>query len=142
MRAGTADRGSAAIELAILAPVAIIFFIAVMMAGRLGLARQAAEAAAYDAARTASLARTEDAAADQARDAAARSFAAQGIRCQSMTIATDTRGFAVPVGQPATVSVSVTCVADFTDIILPGMPGRANLTSTFTSPLDTYRSRR
>ncbi|MDI1462101.1 TadE/TadG family type IV pilus assembly protein [Catellatospora sp. KI3] len=141
MRGEARERGSAAVELAILAPTAIVFFIAVVMAGRLGLARQAADAAAYDAARTASLARTEATAGIQARDAAARSFAAQGIRCRTMTVATDTSGFDVPVGQSATVRVSLTCVADFTDIILPGMPGSATLTSTFTSPLDKYRSR-
>ncbi|MBV1851742.1 TadE/TadG family type IV pilus assembly protein [Catellatospora tritici] len=141
MRAGARERGSATIELAVLTPVAIVFFIAVLMAGRIGLARQAADAAAYDAARTASLARTEGTAGTQARDAAARSFAAQGIRCKTMTVATDTSGFDVPVGQSATVRVSLTCVADFSDIVLPGMPGSATLTSTFTSPLDTYRSR-
>lgn len=141
MRMIRCDRGSASIELAVLTPAVILIFAAVVMAGRYTLARQASESAAYDAARTASLARTASAAATQARSAAASSFAAQGIKCRSLTVSVNTSGFAVPVGRSATVSVTVTCVADFRDIAMPGMPGSTTLSSTFVSPLDTYRSR-
>ncbi|GAA1660524.1 TadE family protein [Catellatospora bangladeshensis] len=135
------DRGSASIELAILVPVVLVFFIGVIIAGRFSMARQATEAAAYNAARTASLSGTAATAASRGRDAAAASFAAEGITCRTLTVTVDTRGFSVPVGQPATVTVRLTCEAEFADIALPGMPGSARLTSEFTSPLDTYRSR-
>jgi Flp pilus assembly protein TadG len=135
------DRGSASIELAILVPVVLVFFLAVIIAGRFSMARQATEAAAYNAARTASLARTATAAGTRGRAAAIASFAAEGITCRTLTVTVDTRGFAVPVGRPATVTVRLTCEAEFADIVLPGMPGSARLTSEFTSPLDTYRSR-
>lgn len=136
------DRGSAAIELAILVPVVLVFLGGVIVAGRFSMARQATEAAAYNAARTASLARTGTTAARWGRDAAAESFASEGITCRTLTVTVDTSGFAIPAGQPATVRVSLTCEAEFADIALPGLPGTATLTSTFTSPLDTYRRRR
>jgi Flp pilus assembly protein TadG len=135
------DRGTAAIELAVIAPVFLVFLLALITAGRYSVALQAGEAAAFDAARTASLSRTAAAAGPAARTAALNSYATAGIRCREVTAVVDTAGFAVPVGQPATVSVRVTCVVDLADVALPGLPGSATLTSSFTSPLDTYRSR-
>lgn len=140
-RAGAGDRGSAALELAILTPAVITFFAAAVIAGRCALALQAADSAAFDAARTASLSRTEAAALDRASAAAYDSFTAQGIECRSLAVTVDGSGFATPVGQPASVSVSVQCVAELRDVALPGMPGTITLDSSFVSPLDTYRSR-
>jgi Flp pilus assembly protein TadG len=135
------DRGSASIELAVLTPAVIAFFAAVVIAGRITLALQAADSAAYDASRTASLARNPTIARVQALNAATASFTAQGITCLSVTVVVDTAGFSVPVGQPATVRVTVSCVAQLSDVALPGMPGSVTLTSSFVSPLDRYRSR-
>jgi len=139
------DRGSTAIELAILAPSVLAFFVTALIAGRYSLAQQAADAAAFDAARTASLARTEPEARSQARTAALASFAAQGVECRTPATAdVDTDGFRVDEGQPATVSVTVHCDLEFRDISLPFLPrslGTIELSSSFVSPLDTYRSR-
>ena len=52
-----------------------------------------------------------------------------------------TTGFATPVGTPATVSATVTCVVELSDLALPGVPGTRTVTVTVTSPLDTYRER-
>lgn len=137
------DRATASIELAILTPSVIAVFASVVMAGRLTLAHQASDAAAYDAARTASLARSAEAAQTQARAAALASFTSQGIDCVTLEVTVSTAGFSVPVGQPATVSATVTCDAALDDLALPGlsMPGSVTLTSSFVSPLDRYRSR-
>lgn len=135
------QKGAASIELAVLTPAVIAFFAAVVIAGRITLALQAADSAAYDAARTASLARNPGTAQAQALGEATRSFTAQGITCRSVTVNVDTSGFSVPVGQPATVRVTVSCVAELSDVALPGMPGTTTLTSSFVSPLDRYRSR-
>ncbi len=135
------ESGSASIELAVLTPAVIAFFAAVVTAGRITLALQSADSAAYDASRTASLARNPTAARAQALSAATASFTAQGITCRSVTVTVDTSGFSVPVGQPATVRVTVTCVAELRDVAMPGLPGSATLTSSFVSPLDRYRSR-
>jgi len=135
------DRGSASIELAILTPAVIAFFAAVVIAGRITLALQAADSAAYDAARFASLARNPTTARAQALSAANASFKAQGITCRRVDVVVDTSGFSVAVGQPATVRVTVSCAAELKDVALPGMPGTTTLTSSFVSPLDRYRSR-
>ncbi|GAA2353918.1 membrane protein [Catellatospora methionotrophica] len=136
------DRGSAAIELAILVPSVLLFFAAVVVGGRYSLARQAGEAAAYDAARTASLARSESAARAEAYDAAMASYNAAGLRCEPLDAQVDASGFLQPVGVAATVTVRVSCQVQFADISMPGVPGSFLIESSFTSPLDTYRSRR
>lgn len=137
-----ADRGSAAIELAILVPSVLLFFAAVIVAGRYSLARQAGESAAYDAARTASLARTEDAARAEARTAALNAYQAAGLTCDPLSAdLVDPTGFQEPVGAPATVTVLVVCEVQYSDISMLGVPGSFRIESSFTSPLDTYRSR-
>ena len=135
------DRGSAAVEMAVLAPAIIALFVVLMIAGRISTARQAIEAAAFDAARTASLARDGGDAQTRAEAAATATLAAQGLTCSSITVTVDTSQFAVPVGQPAHVTATVVCHADFSDIALPGMPGNTTLSSSFVSPLDQYRKR-
>jgi Flp pilus assembly protein TadG len=141
IRRGWRERGSTSIELAILTPGVIAFFAAVVIAGRVTLALQAADSAAYDAARTASLSRTAATAQPAASNAALASFTSQGITCTSLAVSVNTAGFFVPVGQSATVTVTVTCVAMLSDVALPGMPGSTTLTSSFVSPLDRYRAR-
>lgn len=139
------SRGSASIELTILTLPVIAFFAAMVMAGRITLAHQAADAAAYDAARTASLAPNAAAAQEDGEAAALASFASQGITCVSLEVEVDPSGFTIPPGEPviATVSASVECDAELADIALPGlnMPGHVTLSSSFISPLDRYRSR-
>ena len=141
IRPDSRQRGATSIELAILTPAVIAFFVAIVIAGRVTLARQATDSAAYDAARTASLARTAATAQPSATSAALTSFNSQGITCTSLSVSVNTAGFFIEAGQPATVTVTVTCIALLSDIALPGMPGSATLTSSFVSPLDRYRER-
>ncbi|WP_328383700.1 pilus assembly protein [Micromonospora zamorensis] len=135
------QRGSASIEMAVVAPAILALFASAVIGGRVNLARQALEAAAYDAARTASLARTGSEANAQALAAANSTLDAQGLSCTNLDVTVSTAGFGVPVGQPATVTATVSCTATFSDVALPGMPGDVPLAASFTSPLDTYRSR-
>lgn len=143
MDAGHRNRaqGSASIEMAVLAPAVIALFVMIMVGGRTNTARHAIEAAAFDAARTASLARDGVDAQLRATSAASETLADQGLDCETLTVVVDTSQFAVPVGEPAIVTATVTCVVTYSDIALPGMPGNATLTSSFVSPLDQYRSR-
>jgi Flp pilus assembly protein TadG len=140
-RTHDSQRGSVAIELVILTPAVIAFFVVMVVAGRVTLAWQAAEAAAFDAARTASLARSASAAQNEASTAALTSFQSQGITCVSLSVEVDTSGFAVEPPAPATVSVVVECNVQLADVALPGIPGSMTLNGEFTSPLDRYRSR-
>ncbi|RKF24668.1 TadE/TadG family type IV pilus assembly protein [Micromonospora globbae] len=135
------ERGSASIEMAVVAPAILALFASAVIAGRVNLARQALEAAAYDAARTASLARTSREANAQAQEAARATLEAQGLSCSSLNVMVSTAGFDVPVGQPATVTATLRCRATFSDVALPGMPGTVPISASFTSPLDTYRGR-
>src|SRR5688572_8455086 len=84
------DAGAASVELAILAPAFMALFVVLMIAGRIGTARQAIDAAAFDAARTASLARDAGQAQQQAQAAATRTLASQGLTCRSLTVTVDT----------------------------------------------------
>lgn len=135
------DDGSASIELAIVAPAVLTMLAFAIIAGRGNLAQQAVESAAFDAARSASLARTEDAARGDASSAARSTLSSLGVACRNISVTVDTGGFRRPVGQPATVSATVSCRADFSDVVMPGLPGSKRLSASFTSPLDTYRSR-
>ncbi|MEU8088631.1 TadE/TadG family type IV pilus assembly protein [Micromonospora sp. NPDC049101] len=135
------QRGSASIEMAVVTPAILALFAGAVIGGRVNLARQALEAAAYDAARTASLARSGSEANAQALVAANSTLDAQGLSCTDVDVVVSTAGFGVPVGQPATVTATVNCTATFSDVALPGMPGTVPLAASFTSPLDTYRSR-
>ncbi len=141
MRPSTDDRGSATVELVILAPTLLLFLLLAIYAGRVAMARQSVHAAAADAARSASIARTEGAAAGNARAAADATLAAEGLRCQATQVDVDISAFGAPVGVPGTVAATVSCTVDLTDLTVPGVPGSRQLTATVASPLDTYRER-
>jgi Flp pilus assembly protein TadG len=135
------DRGSAAIEAAVLAPVLLVLIGVAIVGGRIQIAGGAIEGAAHDAARAASIARTAAEAQASARAAAGATLNQGGLHCVSLTVTVDTAGFAVPVGEPAVVSATVTCVVDFSDLVADGLPGSKSLTATFVSALDTFRTR-
>ena len=41
----------------------------------------------------------------------------------------------------ASVTATVTCVVNLSDVAVPGLPGTRTITATMSSPLDTYRER-
>jgi Flp pilus assembly protein TadG len=131
------DRGSVSVELAILSPVLVALVVAAIVVGRTGVAYNSVAAAAYDASRAASISRTEEAAVQQASAVAQTTLDNQGIDCATTDIAVDASGLNVPVGEPAMVSVTVTCELSFADV---GLPTRT-LEATFYSPVDTWRGR-
>lgn len=135
------ERGSAAVEAAVGVPAFALFLALIILAGRIATAGQAVEAAAADAARSASIARTQSSAAEAAAAAAARSLATQQLSCSTTRVTVDAAGFTTPVGQPATVTATVSCEVRLADLAIPGLPGTRTVTATMTSPLDTYRGR-
>ncbi|MBO4260242.1 TadE family protein [Streptomyces griseorubiginosus] len=136
------DEGSAAIEAAIVLPVLIMFLCLAIAGGRIVTSSAKIDAAAEDAAREASIHRTAASAQSAARSAATQSLADQGIACASTSVNINTGGLSVPVGQVGTVSVTVTCTVNLSDLLLPGVPGAKTLTSTATSVVDRFRQRR
>jgi Flp pilus assembly protein TadG len=134
------EAGDAALELIILAPVLLALIALVIAAGRISVARGSVDAAARDAARQASLARSPGAARIAAELSAQAALRQDGLDC-APTVSVDTSGFSVPLGQPAQVSATVTCQVPLADLVVPGLPGSVTLRYTFTSPLDPYRGR-
>jgi len=138
---GDQERGSAAIEAVIIVPAFMLFVLLIIFGGRLAIARQAVEAAAADAARAASISRTQGQARSNGQSAAISSLSYQGLRCASQHITVDASGFASPAGTPAKITATVTCQVDLSDLSIPGVPGTKIISATMSSPIDTYRER-
>ena len=135
------DKGSAAIEAAIILPALIMFLCMAIAGGRIVTSGAKIDSAAENAAREASIHRTARAAQSAAQSAAAESLDDQGIKCASTSVTVNTGGLNVPVGQVGTVTATVTCTVNLSDLLLPGTPGAKTLTSTATSVVDQYRQR-
>lgn len=135
------DGGSVAIEAAIVLPSLLVFVCLAIAGGRLVMSGSKIDAAAQDAAREASIHRTAADAQGAARTAAAESLADQGIACASTSVTVNTGGLNVPIGQVATVSATVRCTVNLSDLLLPGAPGARTLEATATSVVDQYRQR-
>ncbi len=150
------ERGSVSVEVAVLAPAFIGLMVLAGVAGRTAVAAEAVGSAAHDAARAASIARDSRTGQTAATDAARRQLDWSGLNCAAppaLTFSGSVQGRATTFaaayrsapGVPATVTVTVTCKVSFADLRapgLPGVPGSKTVSASFTSPLDTYRSRR
>lgn len=135
------ERGSVTVELTLLVPALLIMLGLLMAGGRLWFARAAVVDAAQTASRTASLARDPAEAGVVGRSAGQRSLSTAGLRCASSTVSVSTAAFRVPVGTPATVTATVRCRVQFSDLYLPVIPGSIELSGEGAAALDTYRSR-
>jgi len=129
------DRGSVAVELTLLVPLFVVLLLAVAHGGRVLHARTQVRAAADQAARAASLARSPQAAAGAAR-AAAQANQAGGLGCRSMDVEVDTSGFH-PGGM---VAVTVRCRAALRDLGLLGVPGTREITARSVEVVDRWRA--
>ena len=135
------QRGSASLELAILAPVLLALLALVVMGGRFALASTAITGVAGAAARDASLARSPAAARTAAQSTALATLDAQNLHCQGAPIVrVDTSSFAAAPGTPASVSVDVTCVVVVNGLHVPGLPTTRTVHDRGVSPVDPYRS--
>jgi Flp pilus assembly protein TadG len=132
--------GSVSLETLMVLPVALNLVAATVAAGYVVTGRSVVRSAANEGARSASMARDADQAVTLARAAATTTFDNSDHRCVDMAVAVDTSGFAVPPGQHATVTVTVTCEVPLTPLGVPGLDDR-EVTATASSSLDTYRER-
>lgn len=140
-RSAEVDRGSVTLELVVLAPGLLLFIGLVVFAGRTSLANQSIAQAANEAARIASIARTQPEADRTAGEAARSTLVQQDLQCLTTSVSVDTTGFGQPVGTAATITATVSCVVRLSDLAVPGLPGSRTVTATATSPLDVYRER-
>lgn len=151
-----AERGSASVEVVILAPVFLGLIALAVLAGRTAVARYAVEMAAHDAARAASIARTADDAVADGQAAVEAALAGQGLDCDPAASVTlvgrlpsgDTVSIeetfdsdVVPVGTAVFVVATVVCDVSFDDLGVPVLFRSIPVETTFVSPLDRYRSK-
>lgn len=129
------ERGSAALELALLTPVLLVVLLFVVALGRIGSARETVDGAAGAAARAATLASSPQAAVSAARAQALSSLTSSGVSCIATKVTVDVADF-VPGG---VVSVRVYCQVTLSSAV-PGLPGSTTLSATGASVLDRYRS--
>lgn len=135
---GSGERGTAAIELVLVAPVFIVLLLFVVGLGRMAHARQQIVSVAADSARAASLERNTSQSAADAHHAAERSLGQAGVSCTGLSVHVDLGSYQ-PGGQ---VRVTVSCTAKLGDVALAGFPGSRTFTATSTVPIETYRSTR
>jgi len=134
------ERGSASLELVIIAPGLLVIICVLVFAGRVAMAHQALDAAAADAVRAASIARTRSAANGDASRAATSSLN-NHLKCSTLGVRVNTAGFDAPVGTPATITADLSCSVYLADLAVPGIPGHLDIHSSAASSLDTYRER-
>ncbi|WP_405413272.1 TadE/TadG family type IV pilus assembly protein [Streptomyces decoyicus] len=122
-------------ELVLVTPLLMVVLLTVVALGRLADTRLVVADAAHQAARAASLARSERAAHTQAERAAATALKEAGGTCRRPSVTVATGGLT----PGATVSARVSCTADLGDLTYTGMPGRVPLVDTAVSAVDSFR---
>ena len=130
------ERGSVAVEVAVIAPALLFLMLLVVYAGKVSEADGNVERAASDAARAASLRQHPGDATTDAQDTAAANLAAAGVPCLTLTTTVDTEDF----GPGGTITVTVRCEASMADVTLLGVPGRRTFSASAVEVIDTYRS--
>ncbi|MBA0049773.1 pilus assembly protein TadE [Streptomyces sp. AJS327] len=132
----SSERGSATTELVILIPLLILVALITVALGRLVDARLVVSDAAHQAARAASIARSEEAARSAARQAVAAALRDAGAACARTQIVVDTDGL-TPGGA---IRTGVECTTTLGDLTRTGFPGQVTLTEHALSPIDAFRS--
>lgn len=128
-------------EAVVLGPALILILGTTIGLGRLALADNSVDQVVHDAARVASISSNGAEAQTKADQAARTALAAQGIRCDDLTVNIDTAGFTTQVGTPGAVTVTISCSVPLSDQFLPFAPGSKTLTATASRAVDTYRER-
>jgi Flp pilus assembly protein TadG len=124
------------VELVLVTPLLLLVLLVVVAFGRLVDARLTVADAAHQAARAASLARTEKQARAQAQSAASAALREAGASCTRPSVRLATGGLT----PGATVTAQVSCTAELADLTRTGMPGHVRLADTAFSVVDTFRS--
>ena len=130
------ERGTAAVELVLLAPALVVILLFVVGLARMAHASQQVESVAADAARAASLERNTGSAGSVAQQAARSSLDKAGLSCAPMSVNAHVGSY-----QPGgSVRVTVSCTAQLRDVAMAGFPGTRQFTATSVVPIETYRA--
>ena len=129
------ERGSMALELPVVATLIALCWLVVVFALRLAVANGDVEAAARDAARSASIARSPAAAQRAAATSAARSLTSSQRLCRSTQVVTATGNFRAG----GTVTVTVSCAIRLDDLAPLGIRGARTVRQSYAAPVDPFR---
>jgi Flp pilus assembly protein TadG len=125
------DRGSASVELAILAPLVGLLLGAVVLVGRVQLARADVGGAARSAARDLSIARDPYVAVEGVRADLMMTLEVGSPTCRTLSFTPD-------IGT-ARVSVTLTCIVDLREAAVLPVPGSMSISASASEIVDTYR---
>jgi len=131
------ERGSATVEMVIIAPLLIMMTLFMVGLGRLASTREIVDGAARDGAREASMARNAVVAGQRAQAVVQDTLQGRHVTCQNLQVNTDATSASFRPG--GTVTVDVSCTVANQDVVLSGLPGSATLHGTFAAPIDQYR---
>ncbi len=134
-RRGADERGVAVLEFVLLVPVFVLLVYVVVAMGRLGLARVNIDAAARDAARAGSIARSADGAVAAAQATAGGVLGAHDITCANLGVAVDTAEFR-PGGW---VRVELSCTVSMAELVGVWAPGDKTMQAQGQAAVDTFR---
>jgi Flp pilus assembly protein TadG len=130
------ERGTAAIELTLMAPVLMVILLFVVGLGRMAHARQQIESVAADSARAASLERNTSKSEAAAKTAAEQSLGDAGVSCTNLNVEVNLSSYQ-PGGR---VTVTVSCQTKLSDVTMAGFPGSRTFTATSSVPIENFRS--
>lgn len=130
------ERGSVAVETAVIAPALVLLLLLVVFAGKVSEADGNVARAASEAARAASLRQHPGDAAEDAERVARENLSASGVPCIALDVRVDTSDFE-PGGS---VTVDLRCTASMADVALLGVPGQRTFSATAVEVIDTHRS--
>lgn len=129
------DSGSLVVELVVLTPVVFALALVALVFGRVTAAHQQVTESARAAAQMAAVMPTPQGAVVAAAGAVSGGFV-HTRPCARMSVSTDVSDFH-PGGS---VTVTVTCSVDLSDLSVPGIPGSTSIHVSTTAPVDPYRS--
>lgn len=124
-----------AVELVMFAPLLLGAIMIIIAASRYVEATDQVSAAAYTAARAASLTTDAATAGQQGQSAAGHALADRGMSCAHLEVHVDTSGFTAG----GAVRVTVTCLADLSDVVGFGIPGHKSFTTSAVVPIENHR---
>lgn len=138
-RRDDAERGSASLQVVLYTPLLFFTIVLLVFGGRVAIARQAFTQVASAAARTASLARTDGDAHQQALAGARSTLDNLGLHCDSDPQVTVT-GSVTATGPGQVITATVSCQLSIHDTWVPLSAART-MTATAASPVDQWRGR-
>lgn len=128
------ERGSVALELAVLASGLLALIALVIVGGRVANARSNVQEAARVAARAASLATTYEQATTDAQAAAEATITDGDLACSSLAVTLDGTFL-----QGELVEATVSCIVPTADLAEAGLPGTMQIEARYEEVIDTHR---